>query len=68
MHDRMLARRRPSGDGIHAHTAGPPLSRSTLRAEVLAHRFHTTIMRAVHNLQLSVDDVPIQDVQFQSRR
>jgi hypothetical protein len=37
-------------------------------AQVLAHRFHTTIKRAALNLQLSVDDVPIRDVQFQSRR
>ena len=39
-----------------------------LTAEVLAHRFHTTIMRTVHNLQLAIDDVPIQDVQSQSKR
>ena len=39
-----------------------------LTAEVLAHRFHTTIMRAVHNLHLALDDVPVQDIQFQSRR
>jgi hypothetical protein len=42
-------------------------TRDPLTAEVLAQRFQTTIMRAVHNLQLSVHDVPIQDVQFQPR-
>ena len=39
-----------------------------LTAEVRAHRFHTTIMRTIHNLQLALESVPIQDVQFQSRR
>ena len=39
-----------------------------LTAEVLAHRFHTTIMRTVHNLQFACHGVPILDVQFQSRR
>jgi hypothetical protein len=39
-----------------------------LTAEVLPHRFHTTIMRTVHNLRLYVEDVPIQDVQFRSGR
>ena len=37
-------------------------------AEILAQRFHTTIMRTVHNLHLAIDDVPIQDAQFKSRR
>jgi hypothetical protein len=35
---------------------------------VCSHRFHTIIKRTVHNLQLAIDDVPVQDVQFQSRR
>ena len=42
--------------------------RLLLTARVLAHRFHTTIMRTAHNLQLALDGVPVQDVQFQSRR
>jgi len=33
-----------------------------LSAEVLAHRFHTTIMRTVHNLQLALGGVPIQAI------
>ena len=42
-----------------------------LDAELCAgehYRFHTTIMRAVHNLHRAAEDVPIQDVGFQSRR
>jgi hypothetical protein len=40
----------------------------SLTAEVLARRFHTTIMRTVHNLNLAVDGIPIQDMQFRCRR
>jgi hypothetical protein len=37
-------------------------------AEVLTNSFHTTIKRTAHYLQLVVDDVPMQDVRFQSWR
>ena len=37
-------------------------------AAVLPDRLLTTIKRTVHNLHLAIDDVPMQCVQFQSRR
>jgi hypothetical protein len=39
-----------------------------LATSLLAHRFHTTIMRTAHNLHLAFHGVPLLDVQFQSRR
>jgi hypothetical protein len=38
-----------------------------LTTETLAHRFRPTIVRTIRNLQLAFDEVPVQDVQFQSR-
>jgi len=38
-----------------------------MNAVLLAHRFHTTIARTAHNLELAIDGVPIQDVQVQFR-
>ena len=39
-----------------------------LTTETLAHRFRSTILRAMHNPQLAFGGVPVQDVQFESRR
>jgi hypothetical protein len=39
-----------------------------LAAEILTRRFHTTIKRAVHNLQLAIGDAPIQDMRSQPTR
>ena len=38
-----------------------------LAASLLSRRFHTTIMRAAHNLQLVFDGVPVHNVRYQSR-
>jgi len=40
---------------------------NALTTETLAHRFRTTIMRTIRDLQLAFDGIPVQDVQFESR-
>ena len=39
-----------------------------LTTDILARHFRTTIMRSIRDLQAAFDGIPIQDVQFQSRR